>query len=98
MLFNWEDDLTVGARYVDSKVCGRDLEVGFGTRYKASGVPKKTPGAKYHSVSCNLTVQEVLDLCVFLSWGSTVVSKTKVFEERTLLCCSEHIMFTGPFL
>jgi hypothetical protein len=65
MLFSW--DLTVGPRYVDSAVCGRDLEVDFGTRYKASGVPMKISGAKYHSVSCNLTVQEALDLCAFLS-------------------------------
>jgi hypothetical protein len=46
MLFSWEDDLSVGARYVDSAVCGREVEIGFCTRYKASFVPKDTPGAK----------------------------------------------------
>ena len=61
MLFSWEDDLTVGARYVDSAVCGRDLEIGFCTRYKASFVRKVTPGVKYHSVICNLNLQEDLD-------------------------------------
>jgi len=55
---------TVGAKYVQSNVCGRNLEVNLGTPYKASYFPKETQGAKYHSFIFNLHLKEELDLCV----------------------------------
>jgi hypothetical protein len=91
------------ARYVASKISGRNLEFDdLGTQYKASSAPKQSPATNYLTVTCNCNVQEdiVSFVCSgFLCMVVFLLATPKIVLQTLYYTVSEHhfILF-GPFL